>query len=184
MDSRATRCQTHMQKEIIQTSRILIVDDQAQNVLLLERALRGAGYTNISGITDSREALRTFSEFRPDLVAIDLRMPHVDGFALLKQFRSRVPRQRLYLCLVLTADNSRKAKQEALALGAYDFLTKPLDLAGGTPADLQPARDTLALCRATAPQRDVGSESTGQDRGTGASSVGDLAALGNGRGVS
>src|SRR5579863_8899892 len=79
-----------MQKEIIQNSRILIVDDQPENVLLLERALRGVGYVHIATLTDSRKALTVFTEFQPDLVATDLRMPHVDGFSLLKQLRSRV----------------------------------------------------------------------------------------------
>jgi len=118
-----------MRKEIIQTSRILIVDDQPQNVLLLERTLQGAGYKNLASVTDSREVLNTFTEFHPDLVAMDLRMPHVDGFDLLRQLRSRVPAGSFVPVLILTADNSRKAKQEALALGAKDFLTKPIDVA-------------------------------------------------------
>jgi PleD family two-component response regulator len=118
-----------MQKEIIQASRILIVDDQAANVLLLERALRAGGYNNLASITDSRKALATFTEFEPDLVAMDLRMPHVDGFDLLKQLRSRIPSDAFVPVLVLTADNSRKAKQDALTLGAKDFLTKPIDVA-------------------------------------------------------
>ncbi len=79
------------EKEIFQSSRILIIDDRAENVLLLERMLSEAGYQYLRGITDSRQALNTFTDFEPDLVAIDLRMPHVDGFALLKQFRSRIP---------------------------------------------------------------------------------------------
>jgi putative two-component system response regulator len=118
-----------MQKEIIQNSRVLIVDDQPENVLLLERTLRGAGYIYLASITDSREMLSTFTDFQPDLVAMDLRMPHVDGFALLKQLRSRVPAKTFVPVLVLTADNSRKARQEALSLGAKDFLAKPIDVA-------------------------------------------------------
>lgn len=118
-----------MQKEIIQNSRVLILDDQAENVLLLERSLRGAGYGHLMTLTDSRRALAVFDEFQPDLVATDLRMPNVDGFSLLKQLRSRVPSGTYVPVLVLTADNSRKAKQEALALGAKDFLTKPIDVA-------------------------------------------------------
>jgi putative two-component system response regulator len=116
-----------MRKEIIQNSRILIIDDRPENILLLDRILHEAGYRHLRGITDSRTAISTFTEFRPDLVAIDLRMPHVDGFALLKQLRSRVPEGDFVPVLVLTADNSRKAKQEALALGAKDFVTKPID---------------------------------------------------------
>jgi len=118
-----------MQKEIIKASRILIVDDQVANVLLLRRTLESAGYVNIGSVTDSRETLKAFSDFKPDLVAMDLRMPHLDGFALLKQLRSRVPSDAFVPVLILTADNSRKAKQEALALGAKDFLTKPIDVA-------------------------------------------------------
>jgi putative two-component system response regulator len=117
-----------MEKEIIRNSRILIVDDQPENVLLLDRALRTAGYVNLESTTDSRKVLATFADFEPDLVAMDLRMPHLDGFALLKQLRSRIPAGVFVPVLVLTADNSRKAKQEALSLGAKDFLTKPIDV--------------------------------------------------------
>jgi putative two-component system response regulator len=118
-----------MRKEIIQNSRILIVDDQPANVLLLEQTLRSAGYKNLASITDSRKVLSAFTAFQPDLVALDLRMPYVDGFALLKQLRSRIPSGDFVPVLILTADCSRKAKQEALTLGAKDFLTKPIDVA-------------------------------------------------------
>jgi putative two-component system response regulator len=118
-----------MRKEIIQNSRILIVDDQPENILLLDRMLTDGGYQHVRGITDSREALAAFTQFNPDLVAIDLRMPYVDGFALLKQFRSLAPAAAFVPMLVLTADASRQSKQEALSLGAKDFVTKPLDMA-------------------------------------------------------
>lgn len=118
-----------MQKEIVQNSRILIVDDQAENVLLLEKTLRSAGYQHLVTLTDSRKVLATFTAFQPDLVATDLRMPYIDGFSLIKQIRLWVPSSTYIPVLVLTADNSRQAKQEALALGAKDLLTKPIDLA-------------------------------------------------------
>jgi putative two-component system response regulator len=117
-----------MDKEIITNSRILIIDDQAENVRLLERILKKAGYSRLDGITDSRKALNVFSEFKPDLVALDLQMPFVDGFDLLRQLRSRIPSGAFVPILILTADNSRKAKQTALSLGAKDFLTKPFDV--------------------------------------------------------
>lgn len=118
-----------MRKEIIQGARILIVDDQPQNVVLLERTLKSAGYQNILGLTDPRKALGMFSEFQPDLVALDLRMPHVDGVSLLKQLKSRIPADSFVPMLILTADSSRQARQQALQAGAKDFLTKPLDIA-------------------------------------------------------
>src|SRR5216684_4020207 len=96
-----------VEKEIIQKSRILIVDDQAANVLLLERILQQGGYTNFSKTTDPRQVL----EF----------------FTLLTQLRSRVPDNHYLPILVLTADVAPKAKLRALSLGAKDFLTKPFD---------------------------------------------------------
>jgi putative two-component system response regulator len=59
---------------------------------------------------------------------MDLQMPHVDGFALLKQLRSRIPAGAFVPVLVLTSDNSKKTRQQALSLGAKDFLTKPFDI--------------------------------------------------------
>jgi len=117
-----------MQKDIVQNSRILIVDDKHENVVLLERMLRQGGYRYLWGIEDSRKALTAFSEFQPDLVALDLRMPHMDGFAFLNQVRSRIPEDDFVPVLVLTADASVKAKREALAAGAKDFLSKPFDM--------------------------------------------------------
>ncbi len=116
-----------VQKEIIQRSRILIVDDQAANVLLLERILQQGGYANLSKTTDPRQVLEFFTVYRPDLILLDLMMPYLDGYSLLTQLRSRIPDNHYLPILVLTADVSPKAKQQALSLGAKDFLTKPLD---------------------------------------------------------
>lgn len=116
-----------IQKEIIQGSRILIVDDQPANLLLLERILQKGGYTNLSKTTDPRQVLELFTVYKPDLILLDLMMPNVDGFSLLKQLRSRIPDNHYLPILVLTADVAPKAKQQALTLGAKDFLTKPLD---------------------------------------------------------
>jgi putative two-component system response regulator len=116
-----------MLKEIIRNSRILIIDDQPEIILLLDNILRQDGYIHLRGVTDSRKALIAFSEFHPDLIALDLRMPHIDGFALLEQLRSGITTEALPPVLVFSADDSRKARQEALAMGAKDFVTKPLD---------------------------------------------------------
>ncbi|HXI41383.1 MAG TPA: response regulator [Bryobacteraceae bacterium] len=116
-----------IQKEIIRSSRILIVDDQPANVLLLERILQTGGYTNLSKTTDPRQVLEFFTVYKPDLILLDLMMPNVDGYSLLTQLRSRIPDNHYLPILVLTADVTPKAKQQALTLGAKDFLTKPLD---------------------------------------------------------
>ncbi len=115
------------EKQVIQKSRILIVDDQAANVLLLERILQQGGYTNFSKTTDPRQVLEFFTLYQPDLVLLDLMMPHLDGYSLLTQLRSRIPDNHYLPILVLPADVAPKAEQRALSLGARDFLTKPFD---------------------------------------------------------
>jgi putative two-component system response regulator len=106
---------------------ILIVDDHASNVHVLARMLARAGYTNVVGTSDPREALSIFVERQPDLVVLDLHMPHLDGFAVLERIQAQVPRGAYLPVLVVTADISAEARQKALSMGARDFLGKPFD---------------------------------------------------------
>jgi putative two-component system response regulator len=109
------------------SERILIVDDERTNVLVLERLLEQAGYVDRRSTTVASDAPLIFREFRPDLVLLDLHMPELDGFALLEQLSSMVPAGRYLPFIVLTADTTPEAKHRALSSGAYDFLTKPFD---------------------------------------------------------
>ena len=78
--------------------------------------------------TDSREADgELFLDFRPDLVLLDLHMPNVTGFDIMEQIKALTPSENPVPVLVLTADVTTKTKHRALAAGAKDFLTKPLD---------------------------------------------------------
>lgn len=108
-------------------ARILIVDDQETNVALLTALLRQAGYTIIKGVTDPRTASAAFTEFAPDLVLLDLVMPHLDGFGVMAQVRPLIPAGGFVPILVLTAELTPEVKRQALADGATDFLVKPLD---------------------------------------------------------
>ncbi len=108
-------------------ARILVVDDQAANVLLLKKILARAGYTNIEQTTDAREVTRLYVEFGPDLILLDLHMPHIEGLDLLEQLNSLIPEDTFLPILVLTADATPAARQSALSAGAKDFLTKPFD---------------------------------------------------------
>jgi len=116
-----------MQKQIVQNSKIMIVDDQQANVELLRQILQHYGFVGLHGFTDPRRVLPMFSEVDPDLVLLDLQMPYVDGLSLLRQLRSRIPQDAYLPFMILTADSSSKSKKEALTLGAKDFLTKPFD---------------------------------------------------------
>src|SRR2546428_4293133 len=110
--------------------RILIVDDEPANVRLLERIVRNAGWAAARSTTDSREAAALHAELRSDLVLLDLMMPYLDGVAVLKQLRSTLADGEFLPIVILTADATGDAKRRALAPGATDFLTKPLDQMG------------------------------------------------------
>jgi diguanylate cyclase (GGDEF)-like protein len=113
--------------DLIAHARILIIDDEQPNVRLLERLLLSGGFAETRGTTDARQAMALFEEVQPDLVMLDLHMPHLDGYAVLELLRSRVGPNEYLPILVLTADTSRTAKERALTNGAMDFLTKPLE---------------------------------------------------------
>jgi len=116
-----------MNKEIIRESRILIVDDKQANAFLMERVLRQAGYLHYTSIYDSREVVDQLRTFQPDLILLDLMMPHVDGYGVMTQLRGYIPDGTYLPILVITADASKAAREKALSLGAKDFLTKPVD---------------------------------------------------------
>lgn len=106
--------------------KLLVVDDEPVNVALLDEMLAVAGFTHVKSITDSRLAVDTCASFAPDLVLLDLMMPHVDGFAVLESLRSDQTGMFLPV-IVLTADISEETKRRALRAGATDFLLKPFD---------------------------------------------------------
>lgn len=116
-----------MDRSGYQYGRILIVDDEESNVRLLERFLEQAGYRHIASTSDPQKTLTLFAEFQPDLILLDLHMPYLDGFEVMNQLRQIIPREIYLPILVLTADISPTVRQQALAEGANDFLTKPLD---------------------------------------------------------
>ena len=106
--------------------KILIIDDEPTNVALLEDMLSEAGYTRVKAITDSRTALETCAAFGPDLILLDLMMPHIDGFAILESLRAD-DGEIFFPIIVLTADINEESKRRALSAGATEFLVKPFD---------------------------------------------------------
>ncbi|MEN5093477.1 response regulator [Pseudomonas protegens] len=107
--------------------RILIVDDQRPNLDLMEQLLAREGLHNVLSSTQPLRTLELFNSFEPDLVILDLHMPEFDGFAVLEQLNRRIPANDYLPILVLTADATRDTRLRALALGARDFISKPLD---------------------------------------------------------
>ena len=108
-------------------ARILVVDDQESNVQLLERLLRLKGYEQIETLTDSRQTVHRFVATRPDLVLLDLRMPHLSGLEVLEELHPLIGAEEYLPILILTADTAPETRQTALSMGAKDFLNKPFD---------------------------------------------------------
>ncbi len=106
--------------------KILIIDDELANVALLEDLLSNSGYTQVKSIMDPRLSIQTCEEFEPDVVLLDLRMPHMDGFAVLEALRAKSTGAFLPV-IVLTADIDAQSKYRALRAGATDYLLKPFD---------------------------------------------------------
>ncbi|MBS3967622.1 MAG: two-component system response regulator [Truepera sp.] len=106
-------------------SKILIIDDEPANLLLLSRILTKAGYRAVETINDSREALPAFACNQPDLVIVDLHMPHRDGFEIIAGLRQHTPAGVFLPIIMLTADTNPEVELKALKLGANDFLNKP-----------------------------------------------------------
>lgn len=112
--------------QTLKRSRILMIDDAPNNLLLVELMLDDLGYRDFVGIDDPRRALDAWEALAPDLILLDLHMPHLSGLDVLAQIRG-AERPGFLPILMLTADASSEAKVRALSNGANDFLTKPFD---------------------------------------------------------
>jgi two-component system cell cycle response regulator len=104
---------------------ILIVDDQASNVRLLEQMLRDVGYRCITSTMDPHEVCALHRDHHYDLILLDLLMPAMDGFQVMDGLKE-VNADSYLPVLVITAQPGHKLR--ALAAGAKDFVSKPFDL--------------------------------------------------------
>ncbi len=106
---------------------ILVVDDDPTNTLFLKKLLRKTGYREVVCVHSGAVAIEMVENRQIDLVVLDLHMPNMDGYEVLKHLRTS-SNQSIYLpILVFTADATPQARKRALDLGATDFLTKPGD---------------------------------------------------------
>lgn len=106
---------------------ILIVDDEETNVVLLKAILQRAGFTQLTAIMDPRKAVERFTSVEPDLLILDYRMPHLNGLEVMEELQGYLPAETYFPILMLTADDRTELREKALAQGARDFLTKPLN---------------------------------------------------------
>jgi putative two-component system response regulator len=105
-------------------ARILVVDDEDANIEILKRILLYAGFTRVECTNDSREAAAKYVEHRPDLILLDLHMPHLDGLEVMDQLNEIAEASYLPI-LILSGDLTPEARRDALSRGAKDFVNKP-----------------------------------------------------------
>lgn len=105
---------------------ILVVDDEASNIKLLEKLLSMSGYKNIACTQDPVQVLPLYKEHNYDLILLDLKMDELDGYAVMEQLDS-VTEGNLPPIMILTSQHSPGFRQRALDNGARDYLTKPFD---------------------------------------------------------
>ncbi|MFP5408152.1 MAG: response regulator [Gammaproteobacteria bacterium] len=106
-------------------ARILIVDDQESNVMLLAQMLSAAGYTQVSSTMNPHEVFALHRKQPYDLILLDLQMPGMDGFQVMEGLKTNDAESYLPV-LVITAQPGHKLR--ALQAGARDFISKPFDL--------------------------------------------------------
>lgn len=112
--------------EGLRTAKIMLVDDEPITLEVIMEFLEEAGYSNFVAVSDPRDALGLIDTERPDVIMLDLMMPHISGFDILSSLRDSDTLKRLPV-IVLTSSTDAATKLKALELGATDFLAKPVD---------------------------------------------------------
>ena len=105
---------------------ILIVDDEPENIELLDRRLSRRGFT-VVGATSAEEGLKVALSERPALILMDIKMPNLDGFDAMRMLQAD-PLTAGIPVIALTAHAMQEDRDRALAAGAKDYETKPVDL--------------------------------------------------------
>ena len=108
------------------TQKILVIDDSATNVVLLDAILQKEGYEVITSLT-AKEGLKYVSSMNPDLILLDLLMPEVSGFDFMKTF-NKMEKTKDVPVIIVSAVGTSENKQLSKELGAVNFINKPVDI--------------------------------------------------------
>jgi putative two-component system response regulator len=117
-----------MNESFLNQSRIFVVDDEPANLKLLDKMLTSQNYNQLVLIQDPREVITRYHETKPDLILLDINMPHLDGYEVMEQIKELNDPSSPPI-IILTAQHGRDYLLKALSLGASDFVGKPFDRA-------------------------------------------------------
>jgi DNA-binding response OmpR family regulator len=104
--------------------KVLVVDDEVEVVEFLSNFLRRFGF-EVEKAINGKSAVETFSRFKPDWILLDLKMPDIDGFEVLRRVKEISPAIQ---AIMITGKSDEPSESEALTLGIKDYLVKPVDL--------------------------------------------------------
>ncbi len=113
-------------QQLMGNSKIMMVDDEPLNMEVLQVHLESEGYNRFVTLSDSKLAIEGIRTESPDVLLLDLVMPEVTGFDILRQMRLDEELKNIPV-IVLTSSEDADTKLQALQLGATDFLSKPVD---------------------------------------------------------
>jgi signal transduction histidine kinase len=116
-----------MNEATLKKAHILMVDNEVASTCLMTNFLNRIGYSRLESLNDSRRTFDVIETFKPDLILLDLAMPGLSGFQVLKGLRANRLSEDQIPVLVLTGDSSAENKRRALVAGATDLLVKPFD---------------------------------------------------------
>ena len=105
-------------------AKIMLVDDAAFMRMMVKNALTKSGYTDIIEAQDGAEAVKKYSEEKPDMVFMDITMPNMDGLQALKKIKEDFPAAKIVMC---TAMGQETMVIDAIKSGASDFIVKPFN---------------------------------------------------------
>ncbi|MFP6765034.1 MAG: HD domain-containing phosphohydrolase [Planctomycetaceae bacterium] len=110
----------------VRDAKVMIVDDEAYNILVVRKFLQHIGYQNFITTTQATEALELLTRELPDVVLLDVSMPDINGLQILQEMKAD-PVLSTIPVVILTATLEADVKTDALKLGATDFLSKPVE---------------------------------------------------------
>lgn len=106
--------------------KILVVDDEPKNVRILQIQLKARGYI-VHTAADGLEALDTVEKEMPDLILLDINMPRMDGFEVVKRIRANETTEFIPVVMITALRDTRENRLKSIELGADDFIEKPFD---------------------------------------------------------
>jgi len=113
-------------KHLMSNVRILYIEDNRENLLLVKRILEAEGFS-VSGAPDGPSGLETAAQTQPDLILLDINLPEIDGYDLARRFRATPGLEQVPI-LAITANVMQGDRERTLEAGCDGYIQKPIEV--------------------------------------------------------